>query len=546
MQQTWLVLLPPLLVIILAAVTHRILPALLAGIFCAVMVVHNFSPMAAFTAMIMRMWKITELGNLGSWETFWSSWYLFTCLFLLLLGMLIELIRASGGTQAYGFFVKKYLGSGRIAELACMGLSLLLCFDDYFSCLTVSSVMRGITDRFFIPRAKLAFLSVTLAGPLVVLFPITQWVAEIMMQLRQAGVAAVPAAGVTVLGDPFSTYLRIVPFLFYPIIAVASLLFFVMWRISYGSLRRQEEVAVQTTNLFGGKQATAHRRSTIDDSENKGSMIDFLLPIVTLITAVIGGILFFGDYSFFGGSNSFIQAIQMANAAAGLFVGALSTLVASAIFFLIRKRMTIIQMMDALRNGVSLIGPAVGTLILVWTLGSLLKNDLATGTYLAQVLVGSVKVSLLPVFFFVLAAVMSTMMGTALGTIALLFPIAIPLLVNLLQVTQPIDGFLIPVLFPMLGGIISGAVVGNHCSPISDVILMASTTSGAYHLDVYRIQLSFAFPTIFSTAIAFLVSGVILDGSGFVASSLNGLFVGIIVNISLLLILNRKSKKQLR
>lgn len=541
MQNSWLVLLPPVMVVFLAATTRRVILSLLSGIFTALLLLNDFSITKAVPQLFVRVWQRTELGTITSWQSFWSTWYLFICLFLLILGILIVVINASGGAYAYADFVSKRLKDRKHAEGSSLLLSLFFFVDDYFSCLTVGSVMQAITDRFKIPRVKLAVLVNSMAVPLVVIVPVSSWVAQITMQLRQSGVAPVTGAGVLVLGDPFFIYAHVIPFIFYSFILVASVVFLVSCRKSFGLVCAHEKIALESGNLFGGKMPVTRRTRNLDhESMKKSSVLDFVLPIGVLFISVFVGILYFGNYVGMGGSNSLLQALQHTQIAPALFVGAVVALATSLVLYLARGKFYLSELPGLFVDGIKLMGPTVFVLILIWTLSNLMTNDLATGQYLAHVLIGHIKVSFLPVMFFITAALTASTMGSAWGSIGILVPIAIPMMTNLLAAAGPVDVAALPILYPLIGAIISGAVVGNHISPISDTMLMSSSSAGAYHLDVVRAQFELTFPTIVSTALAFLVAGLMVQNHSWLVGAAVSLGVGLVSNVLLLTLLSRK------
>jgi len=539
MNGSWLVLLPPLIVIILAAPTQRIASSLLVGIFSALLILHNFSLTKAVPATFQHIFKTTELGTITSWQTFWSTYYLFICLFLLLLGIIITMLRYSGGAYAYGNFVMRYLKTAKHAQMSSLFLSLFFFVDDYFQCLMVGSVMQTVTDRFKVARTKLALLVNSMGAPLAVIAPVSSWAAQITMQLRQAGVSHKAQSETLILDNPFSLYLTAIPFLFYSLIIILSLWFVVTRNLSFGIIRKHEKIAQETGNLFAGKSPVTRRTKELSDQAiAQSSMLDFLVPIITLFGSVIINILYFGNHTFFGGPNTIVTALQTANTAAALFNSAVITLVVGCLFLLARKTLTLSQLPHICIEGLQVMGPSVAILILIWTLSNLLRYDLGTGNYLASLLLGHLNVHLLPVMFFLVAMFTASSIGSAWGSIGLLIPIALPMTVSLLHLQVPVTLDLAPIIYPLLGAIISGSVTGNHLSPISDTMLMSSTSAGAHHIDLVKTQYSFSIPTIFSTAIAFLVSGILAYKLSVPVNALICLCVGLSLNIAILSILH--------
>lgn len=541
MQNSWIVLLPPLLVILLASLTRKIFVSLIAGILSALLIVHQFSVPDTLLSLVKRIWLTTELGMLASWESFWQASYLFICLFLLLLGILLSLLRVSGSAYAYAHNVIRYLKNEKQAESASLFLSLFFFVDDYFSCLTVGSVMQTVTDRFRIPRAKLAFLVNSMAAPLAILVPISSWLADIIGQLRQSGITTQIKTDTSIIGDPFFVYLQTIPFMFYSLMIISAAWLIVLKRFSFGVLHKHEQIAQQTGNLFAGKTAAIRRMKEIPhEAIQNSSVFDFLLPIATLFISVIIAVLYFGNFYLFKGQNSFAQALQSTRIQPALFCGAFITLLISMIFLLFRKKITPKQLPEIGREGFQLMWSSVCMLILMWTLSTLLRADLAVGSYLANFLSNALKIQMLPVIFFLSAAFMATVMGTAWGTLSILIPIGIPMLVSLSTIQTPIMLEQLPMLFPLLGAIISGAVVGNHLSPLSDTMLMSSTSAGSYHIDLVKAQFDVTILSMIAAACAFLVSGFMINHFSLMVTMILSLTTGFLINYCLLWIRNRK------
>jgi Na+/H+ antiporter NhaC len=500
-----------------------------AGIIAGLLILHDFSFPTAIQDLGGRLWQTSEIDTLLTGNIA-SLWYPYICAFLLVLAIMVTMLSYSGGAHAYGNFVMKYLKKSQHAEKASLLLSLFFCVDDYFSSLTVGCVMQPVTDRFKIARVKLALLVNGMAAPLAVVFPISSWVAEIMMQLRQSGVGPASMQGSLITADLFPFYIAIIPFIAYAFLVIGALWLLVISRKTFGILRKHEDIAAQTSNLFAGKMPLTRRFINVDPAVvASASLCDFLLPIGVLFFAVFSFILYFGNWAGFGGSHSLVLALQKSNTAAALFFGACIALLFSLVFFLARKRLQFSQIPKIFSEGSMLMLPSILTLVLIWTLSNILKGDLATGSYLASLLVGSVKIAYLPALFFVVAAITSTAMGSAWGTIGIYVPIAVPMIVSLSGVIIPATPAAVPLLLPLIGAIISGAIVGNHLSPISDTMLMASTSSGTYHIDLVRAQLAFTLPVVAVTVIAFIVSGMMMSAHWSPAcSAVAGLAVGAI------------------
>jgi Na+/H+ antiporter NhaC len=546
MNHCWLVLTPPLCVIILAFITQNVRISLLLGILSAGLIAHDFSLIQACQTIIKRLWEVSELYNLTSWKTFWESDKIFICFFILFLGILITLLQRSGGAYAYGTMMIKKLTYAKSAEQSSLMLSMFLFLDDYFSSLTVGSVMQPITDRFKIPRVKIALLVSVIAGPMAVLIPLSSWMAYIIGQLQMSGVTHAAAPACLIIGDPFYVYLHSIPYLFYPIIVVISLWLFVRWRLSHSILAKHEAYAQQTGNLFGNKtpviQKTPINNTPHAHNNQTGRwLIDFLFPLAFLVLSIVIGCLWGGGFYLFGGINGLLATLQHTNVQAALFVGSFLTIIATTITQIARKNITVCEIPEIIRGGFSLLGTTIITLLLIWTLASLVKNDLATGQYIASLLqnkIALVGTTFFPVIFLCLAICIANMMGSAWGTMGILFPIAIPMMVSLHHLPTPIYLGVIPQLYPLVGALISGSIIGSNSSLLSDTMLMAATSTSTYHMDLVKAQLSFIIPTAFSCLIAFTINSYLTPRTSGVLAVAISLATGIIINLSILKLLS--------
>ncbi|KKQ33141.1 MAG: Na+ antiporter NhaC [candidate division TM6 bacterium GW2011_GWF2_37_49] len=537
MPTNFLVLVPPILVLIIAFFIKNIRIALVSGILAAALILNNFFIIDSLKTVFYRFIKTMELANLTSWAKFWECNYLFILLFLLVLGVIISILEHSGSAFAYGNFIKQKLKSARSAECASLFLSLFFFIDDDFGSLTVGSVMQPVTDMFKIPRIKLGLLVNSIAVPSATLIPLSSWVATIMGQLHQTGVSMNADAKTIILCDPFFTYLKTMPFLFYGLIIVLSVWFIVLRRISYGIIAKHEHIAQTTGTLFGGKAAII-RTKQATHTETNSTLFDFIFPIALLVILSIFEILRGGDFYLFGGDSGLIEVLAYSNIPAALFKGGLATVLITTIYFLVRKAIKFSSLPRYIVEGVNMMKPAVIILILIWTFSGILRADLQIGDFIAKHLIGSISMNFLPLIFFITAVLIAMLIGSAWGTFGLLIPIGLPLVVTLSKLITPVTPDQIQLIYPLLGAIISGSVAGTHLSPISHVMLMSATSTACYHIDLVKAQISFAIPAIISTASAFLLIGLMLQHGYCLKYSLVASFVlGVMLNFAMLSIL---------
>lgn len=307
-------------------------------------------------------------------------------------------------------------------------------------------------------------------------------------------------------------------------------------------MHTHDEIARKTGNLFGGKKALLSKFEVV----REGCLSDLILPLLTLVCSVLLGSLWAGGYHLFGGKHCLFDAFKNNNQIfLVLFVSGVATLSVSFIYALIRNKIQIKSLPGIVQNGVSLMSNSICMVILASTLGKIIKYDLGTGDYLAAMLQDSISIALLPVMFFIIAAITSTLTGSSWGTMMILIPIAIPMLIRFAQAPLPAAPDSIYMLFPVLGAIFSGAVCGDHLSPISETTVMAATSSGAYPLDHAQTQFPYAIPAIISSIIGFILVGLFASYKS-MFKIIIPLTISIIICLSLLLIFNAIGKRKIK
>src|SRR5579859_4561232 len=517
-MQSWITLIPPLLTLGVAYYTRKITYSLLLGIISACFIITGYALIPTAFLSVKSIWQTTQIGNLLTLTGPLNRLYMF--IFLVVLGTIISLISHTGGINAYGRFVRPRVRNAREAESASIILSLLLFIDDYLSNLTTGSVMRPITDSFNIPRAKLAFLVNSMAAPITILSPVSSWVAEIVTQLSNSGINT--SASALINANPFTVYLNLIPFIFYSFILCASVLFIVKRDISFGVMAQQEHVAQKTGNLFGGKKSLGSNRVSSSKSD---SLIDFLLPVVLLISFVILGLLYTGYQT---GSHTLIEAFQHGDIFTALLSGGCISLLSSLLFALARKKITLPEIPFLFMHGWGLMYSSIIMLCLAWTFSSLITNELGTGQYLAHLVVGTLPLFLLPIIFFILSIITTIAIGSSWGAIAIMIAIAVPMIISLSHVITPALLTDIPLLLPTLGAILSGAIAGNTISPIGDATIMASTSTQSYHQDHVQTQTAYSFYPIVATGCTYIVYNFLASFISLFISAFIAVIVGIV------------------
>ena len=527
MTNTWLVLLPTIIVLISAFTIKKLNISLGLGIASAALIATDFSIINIFPLIGTRFWgNIADLNNI----------YLLS--FIIILGILVALIAATGGAAAFADVVTKRTKNAQMAESSSIMLSFALFIDDYLSNLKVGYIMRPITDKFKIPRAKLAFLVHSMAGALVIITPFSNWGAFISGELKAAGITRDTNEIIRVLADPFFSYMKCIPFIFYSFLIIASVIFIVKRRISFGPMKKHEDIAEKNGNLFGGR--TDVKSHELKTNHKNGSLADLIVPLASLIISIVVGFLYSGGYYLLGGTKGFVDALKnLDNAFIVVFIVGIISLTTSLLFALARKKIHTKEVPGILITGTKMMYEPVIMILLAWTLGSILGEDLKTGQYLAHILLGSISIKLIPVMLFITSAICGIATGTSWGTMMLLIPISVPMIIGLAQLNIPTTLDQIAILIPSLGAIFSGAVCGDHISPISETNIMASMSSGSTPVDHTYTQMPYAIPAIIGCIAAFLTAGYLIDYSWWV-SSLGSIAIGLTISLGLLTLMNKR------
>ncbi len=458
----WLSILPPIIAIALALITKEVYSSLFIGIISG-MLIYAYAgdgTLLSATAMTFDMMSSKIADNA------------YMIIFLALLWAVVSLVSKSGGSEAYGRWAGAKLKSKRSATLATSLLGVLIFIDDGFNCLTVGTVMRPITDRLKISREKLAYIIDATAAPVCIIAPVSSWAVAVASEVSEK--------------DGFNIFLSTIPYNFYALMTILMVLVISITGRDFGPMKKAEADAA-------GK--TVDEVSNTDKSESKGKVIDLVLPIAVLVICAILGMAYVGG--FFEGI-PFSEAIGY-NPTAGLSLGAFAGLVTAMILYLPRKLMKPKEFIECIVGGIGSIVPPMLILILSWSLGGVCRQLIGTGVFISGFVNGSsLPMGFLPFLIFVIAALMSFSMGTSWGTFGMLIPI-----VTMICEADGAGALLIPA----LGATLTGSVYGDHCSPISDTTILASTGSDCRHIRHVETQLPYATLVAVVCAIGYLIAG---------------------------------------
>ncbi len=467
-------LLPPVLAIVLALITKEVYSSLFLGILAGGLIYSNFD-------LETTMTHVFSDGFVSSVADSYNAGIL---LFLVLLGALVAMMNKAGGSAAFGRWTTKHIKSRLGAQLATIALGVLIFIDDYFNCLTVGSVMRPVTDKHNISRAKLAYLIDATAAPVCIIAPISSWAAAV------AGFAAGAGAD-----SGMSLFVSAIPFNFYALLTIAAMILFAVFKFDFGPMKKHEDNAKNGDIYTTGMEEISDEMNK--NANPKGRVLDLILPVVVLIIACVFGMIYSGG--FFEGED-FITAFSNSDASVGLVYGSFIALILAVIYFLARRVLTFKQIMDCFPEGFKAMVPAIMILVCAWTLNSM-TGSLGAKVFIAQLIEGSAGAlqAFLPAIIFLIAVGLSFSTGTSWGTFGILIPIV-------LSVFGATDGTLTIV---AVSACMAGAVCGDHCSPISDTTIMASAGAQCNHINHVSTQLPYALMVAVVSFVCYLIAGFI-------------------------------------
>ena len=462
-------LLPPLLAIVLALVTKEVYSSLFLGVALGALLCTGFHPWNAFVTLFDIMKSSMNLNIL---------------IFDVLLGMIIVLMSKSGGSAAYGNWAGKHIKSRKTAMLATTGLGVLIFVDDYFNCLTVGSVMRPVTDRFKISRAKLAYIIDATAAPICIIAPVSSWAAAVN--------SYVPAdAGIT----GFQLFLRTIPYNLYAILTIIIVVYICVTGFDFGLMKKHEENA-KKGDLFTSGAEEFENVKTEDVCPN-GKVYDLILPVLVLIVSAIGAMVYTG---FLGGAADVVSAFAGCDAETSLIFATMVTIFFMLILYLPRKVVTFKGFMDSFVEGFRLMIPAVAILIFAWTLKGV-SDTLGLAEFVGGVVGAHTSAGvIIPAVMFMVGVFLAFSTGTSWGTFAILVPIVVAMFPDAKQLEMMIIS---------VSAVLAGAVCGDHVSPISDTTVMSSAGAQSNHINHVSTQMQYAAVVAVVCVIGYVIAGFV-------------------------------------
>lgn len=482
-------IIPPLVALGLAILTRHVLFSLGVGIVLGALLLSDFAPLqaASYIGTTVKGLFIDD-GSINSWN-------MSIVAFLILLGMTTALLTLSGGTRAFAEWAQTKIKTKRGAKLLAAFLGVFIFVDDYFNSLAVGSISRPVTDRFYVSRAKLAYILDSTAAPMCVLMPASSWGAYIITLI--GGILV--SHGVTEY-TPLGAFLQLAPMNFYAVFALLMVFVVAWFQLDIGPMKKHE---LEASHCRGFDEGDADKRAKdlneeleIVESAN-GKVSDLVMPIIALIIATFFFMIYTGSQALSADDLPFtlLGAFENTDVGMSLVYGGLIGLV-SALIPIFRQRIAMGDVVSTMWIGAKSMFGAILILLFAWSIGSVI-GDMATGKYLSTLVEGSLDPMLLPAILFLLAGVMAFATGTSWGTFGIMLPIA----GDLAAATD------IMLMLPMLGAVLAGSVFGDHCSPISDTTILSSTGARCHHIDHVSTQLPYALSIALVSTIGFLVLG---------------------------------------
>lgn len=471
MYSTFWSLVPPIVAIGLALITKEVYSSLFIGIVIGGLFYSNFS-FEGTVNHVLQDGIVTVLSD---------SYNVGILVFLVVLGVIVALMNRTGASAAFGKWAEKKITTRLGAQLATVALGVLIFVDDYFNCLTVGSVMRPITDKHKVSRAKLSYLIDATAAPVCIIAPISSWAAAVT--------GFVPGE------DGFTVFLRAIPYNYYALLTIFTMIMITVLKFDFGPMRKHEDNAIAGDLYTTPDRPYADAKD--DEIKGNGTLIDLVLPVIVLIILCACGMLYTGG--FFSGEN-FVTAFSNSDASVGLSAGSVIALLLAIIFYSVRKVLSFSDCMECVPEGFKAMVPPILILTFAWSLKAM-TDSLGAAPYVANFVEQSAGslLNFLPGIIFIIACLLGFATGTSWGT----FGILIPIVVAVFEHTDP------QMMIISISACMAGAVCGDHCSPISDTTIMASAGAQCNHINHVNTQLPYAMTVAAVSFVAYIVAGFV-------------------------------------
>lgn len=471
MYSTFWALVPPIVAIGLALITKEVYSSLFIGIVIGGLFYSNFSFEGTVNHVLQDgiVSVLSDTYNVG------------ILVFLVVLGIVVALMNKTGASAAFGRWAEVKIKTRLGAQLATVALGVMIFVDDYFNCLTVGSVMRPITDKHKVSRAKLSYLIDATAAPVCIIAPISSWAAAVT--------GFVPGE------DGFTVFLRAIPYNYYALLTIFTMIMLTVLKFDFGPMRKHEDNAIAGDLYTTPDRPYADAKD--DEIKGNGTMIDLVLPVIILIILCACGMLYTGG--FFSGEN-FVVAFSNSDASVGLSSGSVIALLLAILFYTSRKVLSFTDCMECIPEGFKAMVPPILILTFAWSLKAM-TDSLGAAPYVANFVEQSAGsfMSFLPGIIFIIACLLGFATGTSWGTFGILIPIVVAVFEN----NDP------QMMIISISACMAGAVCGDHCSPISDTTIMASAGAQCNHINHVNTQLPYAMTVAAVSFVSYIVAGFV-------------------------------------
>ena len=472
-------LLPPIVAIVLALISKEVYSSLFLGCLVGALLVSNFHPWETVVQLVQ--------GDNGIVTTVSDSGNIAIIVFLVILGIMVDLMNKAGGSEAFGRWATKTVKSRGGAQLMTMLLGVLIFIDDYFNCLTVGAVMRPVTESHKISRAKLAYVIDSTAAPVCMIAPVSSWAAAVSGYVQSDNVNGI------------ELFVAQIPYNYYCLLTLVMIVVISLLNIDYGPMLTHEYNAQVKDDLFTTSERPFEGADDYEKpAKGKSSVLDLLLPVIVLIVTCIIGLIYTGGY--FDGV-TFIEAFSNASAGPGLAIGSMIALVFTFVYFWLRGSISFTKSFESVPNGfIQMISPIL-ILSFAWTLCGLTRYGMHSADFVINAMSGVGELAkFLPAVIFIIGAAIGFATGTSWGTIGIMAPIVVQVFNYDVQPTLCTIG---------LAAACAGGVMGDHCSPISDTTIMASAGAHCYHLNHVFTQIPYALTVAGVAFVSFILAGLI-------------------------------------
>lgn len=493
---TFWALVPPVVAIALALITKEVYSSLFVGILVGALFYSGFS----FEGTVTHIFQGGIISVLS------DEYNVGILVFLVILGAMVSLMNRAGGSAAFGRWAGQHIKTRVGAQLATVVLGVLIFIDDYFNCLTVGSVMRPVTDKHNVSRAKLAYLIDSTAAPVCIIAPISSWAAAV--------------TGFVKGEDGFSIFIQAIPYNFYALLTIVMMIAIVTKKVDYGPMKIHEDNA-KKGDIYTTPDRPYENASTEVVNHN-GKVIDLVIPIISLIVCCVIGMIYTGG--FFSGTD-FVTAFSQSDASVGLVLGSFFGLIITIVLYMVRKVLSFSDCMSCIPEGFKAMVPAIMILTFAWTLKAM-TDSLGAAVYVEGLVKSSAGslMNFLPAIIFLIGCLLAFATGTSWGTFGILIPIVVQAFAN-----DP------KLMIISISACMAGAVCGDHCSPISDTTIMASAGAQSNHVNHVSTQLPYAVTVAAVSFVTYIVAG-------FVQSAWIALPFGIVLMLAVLFVIKKRTK----